>query len=207
MTLEFLHRIRKELTITVTGLRETVMVVSERVNRKVQILKLHWQASVLTQQLEALYHRVGCSIADLQPGGVALPGLAIRPEAEAGLADAAARVRMVKNEIALVEARIRELETEALRDDLLKLQHDLFLRSAAIQPVVVAAGSAAIGQAVGQLNLPASVRVGGVLRERALLVALDSVMLRAGDSVVLIGPRVDLNRLLPYFTEKQRALA
>ena len=207
MTLEFLHRIRKELTITVTGVRETVMVVSERVNRKVQILKLHWQASTLTQQLEAVYHRIGCSLADLQSGGMTLPDHAIRPEAEAGLADAAARVRMFKNELSLVEARIRELDTEALRDDLLKLQHDLFLRSAAIQPVVVAGGSAAIGQSVGQLNLPASVRVGGVLRERALLVALDSVVLRVGDIIVLIGPRVDLNRLLPYFTEKQRTLA
>lgn len=207
MTFEFLHRIRKELTITVTGLRETVMVVSERVNRKVQILKLHWQASALTEQIEAVYHRVGCSLADLQMEGMALPDRSLPADANAGLADAAARIRMVKAELSQVETRIRELETEALREDLLKLQHDLFLRSAAIQPVAVAPGSAALGQVASQLNLPASMRVSGVLRERALLVELDAVVLRVGDIVVLIGPRVDLARMLPYFTEKQRALA
>ena len=42
MTAEFLQRIRKEFTLTLTGLRETVLAISERVNRKVQVLKLHW---------------------------------------------------------------------------------------------------------------------------------------------------------------------
>jgi hypothetical protein len=204
MTLEFLHRIRKELTVTFTGIHEAVIAVSERVNRKVEILKLHWQASSLVDQLEAVYCSVGQSLVEVPAGGWALPG---QPEAEARLAEATARVRMIKHELSQVEGRIRELETEALREDLLKLQHDLFSRSAAIQPVVVAAGSAAIDQSAGQLALPPTMRIACVVRGQTLLVALDQVLLRAGDIVVLIGPRADLNRVLPYFVEKQRAFA
>jgi hypothetical protein len=202
MTLEFLHRIRREITVTLTGIHEAVIAVSERVNRKVQILKLHWQASSLSDQLETLYSSVGQSLSEVPSGGWALPG---QPETEARLAEAAARVRVMKHELSLVEARIRELETEALREDLLKLQHDLFIQSAAIQPVVVAAGSAAIGQSAGQVVLPATIRIAGVVRGHSLLVALDSVWLGAGDIVVLLGPRADLNRIVSYFVEKQRA--
>lgn len=205
MTLEFLHRIRKEITVSLTGTHEAVIAVSERVNRKVQVLKLHWQASALTNHLDILYARLGQVLAEVPPGLWALPGA--QPEAEAKLAEAGTQARLLRSELSHIEARIAELETEALREDLLKLQHDLFLRSAAIQPVKVAAGSAAVGQPAAQLTLPATLRVAGVMRGQTLLVGLESVVLRAGDTVVLLGPRTDLVRVQPYFVEKQRAFA
>ena len=50
MSLEFFSRLQRELSVTGSALYETVLAVSERVNRKVQIMRLHWQASTLLRR-------------------------------------------------------------------------------------------------------------------------------------------------------------
>src|SRR3989442_902805 len=45
MTTEFLQRIRKEISVTQDTVREVIIGLSERVNRKVQTLKLHWRSA------------------------------------------------------------------------------------------------------------------------------------------------------------------
>src|SRR5256885_16179074 len=72
MTTEFLQRIRKEISVTQDTVREVIIGLSERVNRKVQTLKLHWRAASLSDQRESVLQELGADLATLlaQASGV-----------------------------------------------------------------------------------------------------------------------------------------
>jgi hypothetical protein len=205
VTVDFLQRTRKEFTLTLTGLHETVLAISERVNRKVQILKLHWQASAIFHQIESIQQEAGAFLAEHVAQGNHQPPNS--SETEARLSGTASRIRLLKNDLLQIDALARELEADTLREDLLKIQRDLFIRSAAIERVMVIPGAAACGQTVAQLSLSPVVRVAAVLRGSALLTALETVPLRAGDVVLLVGPREELKQALSCFLARQRARA
>lgn len=207
MTVEYLRRIRKEFRLTAHGIHETVLAIAERVNRKVQILKLHWQAASLCDEIERLQQHLGaelCTVLATYDDGqtqAALPGLA-----EQHVAETASRVRLLKKELLQVDPQVRQIESEALREDLLNLERDLFLRSATIERLRVIQGAPAIGCAIGQLGLPSSVRVAAVLRGPALLLNFETAMFRPGDTVILLGIRDELNAALPLFLTRKRVL-
>ena len=54
MSLELLGRIQQELSITGSAMYETVLALAERVNRKVQVLRLHSHASSVLSQIVQL---------------------------------------------------------------------------------------------------------------------------------------------------------
>jgi hypothetical protein len=208
MTVEFLRRIRKEFTLTARGIHETVLAIAERVNRKVQILKLHWQAASLCDEIERLQQHLGaelCTVLATHDGGQTHTALPVLTEQR--VAETASRVRLLKKELLQVDPRVRQIESEALREDLLNLERDLFLRSATIERLRVIQGAPAIGCAIGQLGLPSSVRVVAVLRGPSLLLSFDTVVFRPGDTVILLGLRNELKTVLPIFLERKRATA
>lgn len=209
MTAEFLRRIRKEFTLTARGIHETVLAIAERVNRKVQILKLHWQAASLSDQIEYLHQQLGAELcAVLASHDDARHAYEIsQGTTEKDLAEIASRVRLLKKELLQVDPRVRQIESEALREDLLNLERDLFLRSATIERLRVVQGAPAIGYAIGQLGLPSSVRVVAVLRGPSLLLSFDTVVFRPGDTVILLGLLSELKTVLPIFLERKRATA
>ena len=59
MTFELLARVHKELSLTGHAFYETILSISELVNRKVQIIRLHWQASTLLQHIDDVTAKVG----------------------------------------------------------------------------------------------------------------------------------------------------
>ncbi len=208
MATEFLRRIRKEIKINLEALHEIVIAVSERVNRKVQILKLHWQASAVFQHLESIHEDLGASLCSLFAQNGDLRGRESERHAiEARLVEAASRVRVLKKELAQIDALVRELEVDTLREDLLKIQQDLSTRSATIERVLVTEGSAVIGRSISQCELSPATRVIAVFRGPTLLAAEENLVFRAGDIVVLLGPGAELKKVLPRFVERQRATA
>ena len=208
MTAEFLGRIRREFTLTARGMRETVLAIAERVNRKVQILKLHWQAASLAGQIEQLHQQLGAALcAVLAPHDGRSAHEISHGTTEQHVAEIASRVQLLKKELLQVDPRVRQIESEALREDLLTLERDLFLRSATIERLRVVQGAPASGSTAGQLGLPASVRIVAVLRGPSLLLSFDTVVFRPGDTVILLGFRDELKAVLPLFVERQRATA
>ena len=65
MSIELLGRIQQELSITGSAIYETVLALAERANRKVQVLRLHSQASSLLSQIEQGHGDLGRQIAAL----------------------------------------------------------------------------------------------------------------------------------------------
>jgi K+/H+ antiporter YhaU regulatory subunit KhtT len=191
---DLLQRLTKEAKVTVAGTRESVLAISERVNRKTQTLRLHWQASTLMRQMEHVSRSVGQTLCDLaapsHSTGMMPP---ITPvTAHTRLLEAATTARSIKQELIRVEESIRELEVEVLHDDFIKIQRDLTSRSAALSRFVVAPDSSAVGLSLAQLNLPETTHAAAVLRGPALLSCAIQIPIRAGDIVILVGPQAEL---------------
>jgi hypothetical protein len=205
MNLELLTRIHKELSITGSAIYEAVLAISERVNRKVQIIRLHCHASSLLQQMEQHAADLGQQIVDQ----VARRLLTVHhPESTSAGLDAAlvrttVRIHELKQSLLQVDGQIRELKLEAIQEDLLRLQHDLSLRTAGIERMTVTRRAAAVGQPVSAMPRPSSVQIATVLRGPFLLSPSDDLVFRPDDIVVLIGHQSDLDQCVTWFTSQR----
>jgi hypothetical protein len=202
MTFELLGRVHKELSITGHAFHETVLSISELVNRKVQIIRLHWQASTLLQQIDDVTARLGQHIVVQVSDRMLYQN---QPDSVVGvidqmLADAVSRVQELKQSLIGVDAQIRELKVETVHQDLLSLQRDLALRAGGMERLTVVRGAAAAGQPLSALPRYSSAYVATVLRGSFLLAPTDDLLFRPGDIVVLIGSQAELNQLVSWFT-------
>ena len=204
---DLLQRIAKEAKITLETFRESVIAIAERVNRKVQVLTLHWQASSVHEQIDTAYHDLGnrlCELLTRSHDPSTHLGMVAGTGAEMVLLEFIGKIRPLKQELVGIDTLVRELEIDMLREDLVALQHDLSTRSALIRRVVVEPEAVANGRTVAQLGLPLTVRVAAILRGPMLISSVEQVDLRSGDIVVLVGSRADLQHSLPLFNYTAR---
>ena len=202
MTFELFSRIHKELTITGHTFYEAVLAISEHVNRKVHILRLHWQASLLLQRMDDVTGVLGQQLAQQIS---ALRRNQHQPESARQtlheiLAEAFARVQNLKRSLTRVDTHIREIKLETIREDLVSLQRDLTLRSAGIERLLVSRNAAATTQPLRAVPPLPSSRVVAILRGPSLLAPHEEFAFRTGDIVVVIGPQAELDQLIPWFT-------
>src|SRR5215813_6498106 len=121
MSLELLGRIQQELSITGSAIYETVLALAERANRKVQVLRLHNQASSLLNQIEQVHGELGRQIATF---------CARRPHSnheppprsdqlETVLGQDSDHVQHLKQTLLNVDSHIRALKLETIHHELL----------------------------------------------------------------------------------------
>ena len=207
MSLELLGRIQQELSITGSAIYETVLALAERANRKVQILRLHSQASNLLSQIELGHGDLGRQIAALCAKRPPFSHESTPPsdQLEVFLGQAADRIQQLKQTLLSVDSQIRELKLETIHHELLTLQQDLSLRAAAIERFPVVQGSPVIGRTLAEVALPASVRLVTVLRGPFLVPPDDALVLRVDDVLVMIGLQADLAQVVSEFTLARNA--
>jgi hypothetical protein len=200
MSLEFLGRLQRELSLTGSAVYESVVAVAERVNRKVHVLRLHGQAASLLTQIETVQGDLGQQLAAaLSRNAFGRPGLS-PGDFERTLTQATDRVYRLKQTLVQVDAQIRALKLEAIQGDLLALQRDLSLRAAALERLPVSHGSKAAGKQVSDLAWPPSVRLVTVFRGPFLIPPADGVVFKAEDIVIAVGLRSDLDQIAGWFT-------
>ncbi len=202
MSLELLGRVQRELTLTGSAIHEAILGVAERVNRKAQILRLHWQASALLQQMDQATGDLGLLIANhVSSRTLSKPSPDVLADVvEPALARTELRVRDAKRTLVSIDAQIRDLKLESIHHNLLQLQRDLSLRSAAIERVAIARGAAAVGQRMGDSPHSPSLHIATVLRGPFLLTPADDLIFRADDIVILIGAQADMDEFIPWLT-------
>ena len=207
MSLELLGRIQQELSITGSAIYETVLALAERANRKVQVLRLHSQASTLLSQIEQVHGELGRQIATLCARRPPFSHESTLPsdQMERFLDQAGDRVQQLKQTLLSVDSHIRELKLETIHHELLTLQQDLSLRAAAIERFPVVQGSPVIGRTLAELALPASVRLVTVLRGPFLVPPEGALALRVDDILVIIGLQADLALVASEFTQARNA--
>lgn len=205
MRFDFLNRLQKELSITSTALHETVVSISERVNRKVQILRLHWQASTLLERIDNVAHDLGQQIVDriarCSPDRHA--SASDLSEVEQTVSRATSRIQSLKQSLSELDLQIRQLKLETIHEDLLRLQQDLSQRSSGIERVMIPRTATAIGQRVADMPRSASIHIATVIRGPFLLAPADELTFRAGDIVVLMGGQTELDHLTVWFTRRR----
>lgn len=210
MNSEFLNRVKREISFTVEGARETVIALSDHVNRKVEVLKLHWRAAAITSQVAQCQQELGTLLAEILGQFAEGSQAGVSPDRQflqGKLEETAARLRLLKRELQQLDRAVSEVENEVLLEDLLKFQRELSARSAGIQWVTVAQGAWVVGRAMDQLDLSPGTHMVAVFRGPALLTPDAGGGLRPGDHVVLLGHRTDLQKDLPGFTGRRRATA
>ena len=207
MSLELIGRIQQELSITGSAIYETILAVAERANRKVQVLRLHSQASNLLSQIEQGHGDLGRQIAAICAKRPQFSHESIPPsdQLEGFLGQADDRIQQLKQTLLSVDSQIRELKLETIHHELLTLQQDLSLRAAAIERLSIAEGSPVIGRRLGEVVLPASVRLITVLRGPFLVPPDDVLVLRVDDVLVIIGLQADLVKIAAEFTQARNA--
>jgi hypothetical protein len=203
MSLELLGRIQKELSITGSAVYETVLAFAERVNRKVQVLRLHSQASNLLSQIEQVHGELGHQIAAICAKRPPFSHESTLPSDQLArlLSHSADRIQQLKRTLLSVDSQIRELKLETIHHELLTLQQDLSLRAAAIERFPVVHGTLVIGKTLAEISLPPSVRLVTVLRGPFLVPPDDGFVLRADDVLVMIGLQEDLAQVTSRFTQ------
>jgi K+/H+ antiporter YhaU regulatory subunit KhtT len=207
MSLELLGRIQQELSITGSAIYETVLALAERANRKIQVLRLHSQASNLLSQIEQGHGELGRQIAALcakrPPFSHESP---LSPDQlERFLGQAGDRIQQLKRTLLSVDSHIHELKLETIHHELLTLQQDLSLRWAAIERFPVVQGSPVTGRTLAAVALPASVRLVTVLRGPFLVPPDDALVLRVDDVLVMVGLQADLAQVAAEFTQARSA--
>jgi len=207
MSLELLGRIQQELSITGSAIYETVLALAERANRKIQVLRLHSQASNLLSQIEQGHGELGRQIAALcakrPPFSHESP---LSPDQlERFLGQSGDRIQQLKRTLLSVDSHIHELKLETIHHELLTLQQDLSLRWAAIERFPVVQGSPVTGRTLAEVALPASVRLVTVLRGPFLVPPDDALVLRVDDVLVMVGLQADLAQVAAEFTQARSA--
>jgi K+/H+ antiporter YhaU regulatory subunit KhtT len=207
MSFELLGRIQQELSLTSSAIYETVLAIAERVNRKVQVLRLHSQASSLLSQIEQVHGELGYQIATLCARRPPFSHESTLPsdQLERLLSQAGERIQQLKRTLLGVDSRIRELKQETIHHELLTLQQDLSLRTAAIERFPVVQGSPVIGKTLAEMALPLSTRLVTVLRGPFLVPPDDALILRVNDVLVIIGMQGDLAKVASSFTPVRHA--
>ena len=207
MSLELLGRIQQELSITSSAIYETVLAIAERVNRKVQVLRLHSQASSLLSQIEQVHGELGYQIATLCAKRPPFSHESTLPsdQLERLLSQAGERIQQLKRMLLDVDSRIRELKQDTIHHELLTLQQDLNIRTAAIERFPVVQGSPVIGKTFAEMALPLSIRLVTVLRGPFLVPPDDALILRANDVLVIVGLQGDLSKVASAFTPTRPA--
>lgn len=202
MSLELFRRIHKELSIAGGALYEMILSISERVNRKTQIVRLHWHASGLLQQIDRVTLEVGHQVADHVARAIPIQGQH-DSVLDTALSHAVARIHELKQSLTLFDGQIRELKLEAIHEELLKLQQDLAVRSARIERLTIARHAAAVGQTLSLMPQSSSVHIASVLRGPFLLAPSEGLTFQADDIVVLIGIESELDQLATWFTSQR----
>jgi K+/H+ antiporter YhaU regulatory subunit KhtT len=202
MSFELLGRIQQELSITGSAIYETVLALSERANRKVQVLRLHNHASNLLSQIELGHGDLGRHIVALcaKRSPLTLEPPLSSTQLGQVLGQAGDRIQQLKQTLLNVDSQIRELKLETIHQELLTLQQDLSLRTAAIERFTIVRGSPVIGKRLAEVALPPSVRLVTILRGPFLVSQDDTLVLRVDDVLIMIGLQVDLALVSSDFT-------
>ncbi len=207
MSLELLGRIQQELSITGSAVYETVLALAERANRKVQVLRLHSQASNLLSQIEQGHGDIGRHIFALcaKRPPFSHESISSSDQLDGLLSQASDHIQQLKQTLLSVDSQIREIKLETIHHELLTLQQELSLRAAAIERLPIVQGAPVIGRRLGEIVLPASVRLITVLRGPFLVPPDEGLVLRLDDVLVVIGLQADLLQVAAVFTQGRNA--
>lgn len=185
---DLLTRLRQELRFTLATVEEGTLAIAERVNRKVQLMRLHWQASQIQAALSRVHRHLGETLSqDVAEPGLSSEARVSTPAVDEVLHQSLPQVQSYKEQLERISTQVGVLRSEFVHDDLVRYYRDIQIRGETFAYVPVARGSSCIGLPFEALASRYEVRVLMVVRGAVLLNPTDRSMIRAGDQLALAG--------------------
>jgi hypothetical protein len=207
--LDLLTRLRQELRFTLATVEEGTLAVAERVNRKVQLMRLHWQASQIQAALSRVYRHLGETLSqNLTETGLSFEArmsIQTTQTVDDVLHQSLPQVQSYKGQLERISTQVGVLRSEFVHDDLVRYYRDIQIHGETFAYVPVARGSSCIGLAFDALASRYGVRVLMVVRGAVLLNATDRSVVRAGDQLALAGPAEVLTPCVAQLTGSRPA--
>ena len=212
MLTDFLIRIRAHTLPSLEGLREGLFAVADRVNRRTQILRLHWQSSSMVADITALHTFVGRVFVERLSSSSPVkrhetPFSADREALAQLLVESSSEIQRIRKDLLTIENAIRDLESENLSETLIRIHRDLAARSATIERVSLPVGSPFLAMTPREVELATGARIAALLRGPALLQSYDQLVLRPGDVMFLVGLQKELRARLLHLMPGPSATA
>ena len=179
----FLRTVHRTLAISLDGIRETILAVSERVAFRVQVGKLHLQAEDASVRLREAYESLGASLYTTRgfPRTEGFP-----PDAALQFCE---RIRAEQRTLQEIRDRLASRYDNILEEPLIRLQEDLKEGGGTVERVTISPSSHVEGKCLRDLTFPEGVRIILIRRGESLIFPSASSVLRAGDQVTLVGNR------------------
>jgi hypothetical protein len=204
--LDLLTRLRQELRFTLATVEEGTLAVAERVNRKVQLMRLHWQASQIQAALLRVQRHLGEAVSrEAIETSLVSESRGSPSAAEEVLHQSLPQVQSYKEQLERINVQVGVLRSEFVHDDLLRYYRDIQIRDETFAYVPVARGSSCVGLPFEALASRYGVRVLMVVRGAVLLNPTDQSMLRTGDQLALAGPAQALTPCVAHLTASRAA--
>ena len=212
MNIYFFHAMTKEFACTWTGIREFILALADRTNRKVLTARLHWDAAHLHQEMAKASVCLGEHLVTL-PRSADTPTLHVIPHDSSTkdlsqlLAESHTQMERYRQELNRIHAQIQELDADTLREDLLKFQMDLSFNRLSFQRLIAERHAPIIGTGLGSIAAEDTKRVViGIMRGHRLLRPHDGLVIQIGDIALLLGSDTDVALAQSYFLKPEKAL-
>jgi K+/H+ antiporter YhaU regulatory subunit KhtT len=179
--------LQRTFTITLTGLRETILAVAERVAARVQVGKLQFHAEDSEFRLRAAYETLGQFL--YRARSVSQPPT--YPVEE--ILPYFYRIRGELQALQNVRDRLATQHDELLGGALMQLRKDLQVAGGMMERVTVASSSPAAGKLLNDVPFPAGVIIVAIRRGETVVFPSAAVTITVGDHVTVVGPRSSLS--------------
>ncbi len=177
----------------VEATREIFTNISERTSDVTALAKLKHKLVSLPKQLEVEYLNLGRAVLALRRSGEFSPENKTFREQIKKLEELDNSLRTKQNEY----ARLKKKHSSDYVVN--KLSDDLSAAGAIIDQVVISEKSNAANKALKEILLPKEALVSAIKREDAVIIPDGKTLLKAGDQVIVIGKKDDVEKVVKRF--------
>ncbi|MFO0773489.1 MAG: hypothetical protein U0172_02330 [Nitrospiraceae bacterium] len=207
LNFDFAGRLYREFRISLDSIEEAVLAIAERVQRKAQLGRLHWNAASLTQQIGTINRDLGRTLVNhvegsaqlrrrmmLAPATVPTTPTDSSTDPDDNLQQASTRIQQLKSQLIALESRIQTVRQDLLRDDVQRVGRDLETRGWTLQYVTVKESASGTLMTLADLTATTDAQVPFVVSGDRVLKPSALQHVRPGDVLLLIGPKDDVVR-------------
>jgi len=181
--MSILKSAHRAFSLSLEGVRETISALAERVTLRVQAGKLQFRAEETEARLRHAYESLGACLHRTRtaPYAGAFPADEVHQLCE--------RIHTEQRTLQELRDKLASHDDDSLVVPLVRLQEDLRESGGTVERVTISPTAHADGKRLSELVFPEGVHVVAIRRDDALIFPTETVVLRAGDQVTLVGNR------------------
>lgn len=188
------NRIYKELTISLEGLRKSLMEIAITMSENTQIARLLYQIFELQKKMDKLYIKTGQSVHELHP-------LPVSEAAENDqIKENISKLKSLQSDINRIEKEINLLREERVKSKLDELTRYMRRGGYTIEEFTVAQDSGALNKSADEIFLPGDSIIVAIIHNEKFNLPQDRIKLTEGDRVFVLSSANTILEAAEIFT-------